>query len=184
LLETSLQLEVCTQSYGAPKLQKYRLWQFRNSHLGVSRQKAIWMWASWRGTEYTIRGKVVASPKSRPWWVLWVWVCPWLVLAPKMLQLCTNQLFVWVVQIEWMINCLSFFIVPSWSSSMPSTPSKCYEPRNMPCFSVVLNLDSHLSPLRSLGVRHFSMSFYESSWVLELSIGTNSILEFSSSYGY
>lgn len=30
----------------------------------------------------------------------------------------------------------------------------------------------------------FSMSFYESSWVLELSIGTNSILEFSSSYGY
>jgi hypothetical protein len=23
--------------------------------------------------EYTIRGKVVASPKSRPWWVLWVW---------------------------------------------------------------------------------------------------------------
>jgi hypothetical protein len=30
----------------------------------------------------------------------------------------------------------------------------------------------------------FSMSFYESSWVLELCIGTNSILEFSSSYGY
>jgi hypothetical protein len=25
-------------------------------------RKAIWMWAPWRGTEYTIRGKVVASP--------------------------------------------------------------------------------------------------------------------------
>jgi len=25
------------------------------------------MWALWRGIEYTIRGKVVASPKSRPW---------------------------------------------------------------------------------------------------------------------
>jgi hypothetical protein len=38
-----------------------------------SRDKnAIWMWASWRGTKYTIRGKVVASPKSRPWWVLWI----------------------------------------------------------------------------------------------------------------
>jgi len=37
------------------------------SHLGVSRQTTIWMWASWRGTKYTIRGKVVASPKSRPW---------------------------------------------------------------------------------------------------------------------
>jgi hypothetical protein len=35
-------------------------------------RKVIWMWAPWRGWEYTIRGKVVASPKSRPWWVLCV----------------------------------------------------------------------------------------------------------------
>jgi len=28
-------------------------------------QKVIWMWALWRGAEYTIRGKVVASCKSR-----------------------------------------------------------------------------------------------------------------------
>jgi hypothetical protein len=34
--------------------------------------KAIWMWALWRGAEYTIRGKVVASPKSGPWWILCV----------------------------------------------------------------------------------------------------------------
>jgi hypothetical protein len=33
-------------------------------------RKTIWMWAPWRGAEYTIRGKVVASPKSKPWWVL------------------------------------------------------------------------------------------------------------------
>ncbi len=26
-------------------------------------RKAIWMWAPWRGAEYTTRGKVVASPK-------------------------------------------------------------------------------------------------------------------------
>jgi len=25
------------------------------------------MWAPWRSPEYTIRGKVVASPKSGPW---------------------------------------------------------------------------------------------------------------------
>jgi len=25
------------------------------------------MWALWRGAKYTIRGKVVASPKSGPW---------------------------------------------------------------------------------------------------------------------
>jgi hypothetical protein len=35
-------------------------------------RKIIWMQVPWRGTEYTIRGKVVASPKSGPWWVLCV----------------------------------------------------------------------------------------------------------------
>jgi hypothetical protein len=40
--------------------------------LGVLGQKAIWMWPAWRDAKYTIRGKVVASPKSRSWWVLCV----------------------------------------------------------------------------------------------------------------
>ncbi len=35
-------------------------------------QKAIWMWPLWRGIKYIIRGKVVGSPKSRPWWILCV----------------------------------------------------------------------------------------------------------------
>ncbi len=30
--------------------------------------------------------KVVASPESRPWWVLWIQNCPWLVLVVKVLQ--------------------------------------------------------------------------------------------------
>jgi hypothetical protein len=46
------------------------------------------------GAEYTIWGKVVASPESRPWWVLWVQGRMWLVLAPKVLQPC-DRLFVW-----------------------------------------------------------------------------------------
>jgi hypothetical protein len=53
--------------------------------LRVSGQKAIWMWASWRGTKYTIRGKVVASPNFGSWWVLWVQVCSVFVLASKVL---------------------------------------------------------------------------------------------------
>jgi hypothetical protein len=61
---------------------------------GIPGQKDIWMWALWRGIEYTVRGKVVASPKSGLWWMLWVRGCPWLVLTPKVLQLCTNQLVV------------------------------------------------------------------------------------------
>jgi hypothetical protein len=42
LLQTSSPSEVCLQSYG-PKSQESQLWQFRDSHLGVPGQKAIWM---------------------------------------------------------------------------------------------------------------------------------------------
>jgi hypothetical protein len=38
----------------------------------ISGQKAIWMWCPWRGAKYTVRGKVVAFPNSRPCWVLHV----------------------------------------------------------------------------------------------------------------
>jgi len=40
--------------------------------LGVSGQKTIWMWVPQRGIDYTIWGKVVVSPESKPWWILWV----------------------------------------------------------------------------------------------------------------
>jgi hypothetical protein len=49
--------EVCIQSYGAPKSQKSQLWEFRDSHLRVPGQNAIWMWALWRGRRYTLRGE-------------------------------------------------------------------------------------------------------------------------------
>jgi len=77
--------------------------------LRVSWQNAIWMWASWRGIEYTIKGKVAASPKSRPWWALWVQVCLWFIITPKVLQLCTNQLVVWFCAglCEWLSACRS-----------------------------------------------------------------------------
>jgi hypothetical protein len=65
----------------------------------VPGQNVIWVLVPWPITKYTIRGKVVASPKSEPWWILWVWVCLWLVLAPKVLKLYTNQLVVWFVQV-------------------------------------------------------------------------------------
>ncbi len=34
--------------------------------MGVPGQKAIWMWPLWSGVEYTIWGKVMASPESMP----------------------------------------------------------------------------------------------------------------------
>jgi hypothetical protein len=55
------------QSPGSP------YWRDFETPMRESRErKAIWMQALWRVTEYTIRGKVVASPKSGPWWVLCV----------------------------------------------------------------------------------------------------------------
>jgi hypothetical protein len=42
LLQTSSPSEVCLQSYG-PKSWESQLWQFQDSHLGVPRQKTIWM---------------------------------------------------------------------------------------------------------------------------------------------
>jgi hypothetical protein len=95
-------------------------------------RKAIWMWASWRGAEYTIRGKVVASPKFGLWWFFVCPCCPWLVLVLKVLQLCTNHL-VWVVcRPVWVSEACQLFLVPSWSSNTPFYPSKCCELRNVP----------------------------------------------------
>jgi len=67
LLQTAPQSKVCSQSYGAPKSRESQLVGFRDSHSGVPGKIAIWMYPPWRAVEYTIRGKVVASPKSRPW---------------------------------------------------------------------------------------------------------------------
>jgi hypothetical protein len=98
--------------------------------LEVPRQKAIWMPLPWGGAEYTIWGKVVASPESRLWWILWVRGRPCLILAPKVFQPCANQLVCWfcVGLLEW-VNCLSLFLVPSRSSSMPLYPSKMLRAR-------------------------------------------------------
>jgi hypothetical protein len=61
----------------------------------------------------------------------------------------------------WVIKCLSFFLVPSWSSNKPLYPSKCYELRSVPptpCSSIVVILGSHLSLSRSLGARHYMVA--------------------------
>ncbi len=87
--------------------------------------------------------------------------CPWLVLAPKMLQLCTNHL-VWVLcRPVWVNEACQLFVVPSWSSSMPLYPLKVLwarERASTPPSSVVFYLDSHLSPSRSWECVNVSVS--------------------------
>ncbi len=62
-----LHAKLCT-----PKVARVPVVGILGLPLRVLKQKAIWMWPLWRTTKYTIRGKVVASPKSKPWWVLCV----------------------------------------------------------------------------------------------------------------
>jgi hypothetical protein len=79
LLQTSLQSEVGARSYECPKSRESNPGQFRDSSLGVMGKSAIWMWLPRSNAENTIWGKVVASPESRPWWILCVKVpvaCP------------------------------------------------------------------------------------------------------------
>jgi hypothetical protein len=96
-----------------PKIAKIpisKFWEFQDSHLGVPGQNDIWVLAPWLSTKNIIRWKVVASPKSGPWWVLWVYVCLWFVHAPEVLWLCINQLVVWFVRVRvnnWIACCSS-----------------------------------------------------------------------------
>jgi hypothetical protein len=46
------------------KVPILRIWDFK---LGVPRQNDIWVLVPWPSTKYTIRGKVVASPKFGSW---------------------------------------------------------------------------------------------------------------------
>ncbi len=58
--------------------------------------------------------------------------CPWLVLTPKVLQLCTNHLMLVLCKPMWVSEACQLFLVPSQSSNMPLYPSKCCERRSMP----------------------------------------------------
>ncbi len=121
-----ISIEVFHTKLWAPKLRESQPWEFQDSHLGVSGQNDIWVLVPWPCTKYTIRGRMVISSKSGPWWVLWVQVCSWFVLAPKVLQLCTNQLVVWFVQVrvsDWLLVIHPSFI-PELQHA-PLSPKSC-----------------------------------------------------------
>jgi len=90
-------LQICFTPHLSQSLH-IKLWAPKVTR--VLGQNDTWVLVLWPSTKYTLKGKVVASPKSGPWWVLWICVCSWLVHAPKRFQLCTNQLVVWFVQVH------------------------------------------------------------------------------------
>ncbi len=130
--------------------------EFRDSHLGVPGQKAIWMWPLWRGAKYTIRGEGGDFPQVR---VVVNLVCPsclWFILAPKVLQLCTNQFVLVLCKSVWVIEGCHFFLAPSQSSNMALYPSIVLWARESaptPCSFVIFSLGLTFESLKELRAR-------------------------------
>jgi len=92
LLQTTLRSEVCSQSYGGSKVPEVPTGGIsglpgEKSHLDVGPVE--------RSRVY-YKGEGGGFPQVQAVTSLVCPCCPWLVLAPKVLQLCTNH-FVWVV---------------------------------------------------------------------------------------
>ncbi len=88
--------EVCLQSYGAPKSQKSQLARFRDSHVGVPREKSHLDVGPVERCRVYYKGEGGGVPQVQAVVSFVCPCCPWLILAPKVLQLCTNH-FVWVL---------------------------------------------------------------------------------------
>jgi hypothetical protein len=83
--------------------------------------------------------------------------CPWFVLAPKVLQPCTNHLVLVLCKSMWVSEAYHFFLVPSWSSSTPLYPSivlRARERASTPYPFALFNLGLTFESLKELGVRH------------------------------
>jgi hypothetical protein len=94
----------------------------KNSHLDV---------ASVESCRVYYKGEGGGFPQVRAVVSLVCPCCLWLVLAPKVLQLCTNH-FVWVVcRPVWVTKACQLFLVPSRSSNPPLYPSKGCELGNV-----------------------------------------------------
>jgi len=96
LLQTTLRSEVYSQSYGVPKLWESQLVRFRDSHPGVPREKNHLDVGPMERCRVYYKGEGDGFPQVRAVVSLMCPCCPWLVLTPKVLQLCINHL-VWVV---------------------------------------------------------------------------------------
>jgi hypothetical protein len=134
LLQTAPRSEVCSQSYGVPKSRESRLVWFQDSHSGVPGEKSHLYVGPVERCKVYYKGEGGGFPQVRAVVSLVCPCCPWLVLAPKVFQLCTNH-FVWVVcRPVWMSKACQLFLVPSRSSNTPLYPSKCCELRSVPRF--------------------------------------------------
>jgi hypothetical protein len=96
LLEIASRSEVCSQSYGAPKLREVPIWAISGLPLGSPGTKNHLDVGPVERCKVYYKGEGGGFPQVRAVVSLVCPCCPWLVLAPKVLQLCINH-FVWVL---------------------------------------------------------------------------------------
>jgi hypothetical protein len=121
---------------------------------------AIWMWSPWSGVEYTIRGEGGGFPQVRAVVSLMCPGCPWLVLTPKVLQLCTNHLVLVLCRFVRVNKACHIFLVPFRSSSTPFYPSivlRAREHAPTPCPSAIFCLGLTFESCKELGVHHIHL---------------------------
>ncbi len=145
------------QSCNNPSFGNFEIptWEFQDSHLGVLGQNDIWVLVSWLGIKYTIKGKVMVSPKFGLWWILWVRVCLWLVHAPKCYNYTLFNLLFGLCRSMWVIELFVNFLNPILELQHALLPVKCCELGNAPqllFLSLSSILDLKLNSSRNLGV--------------------------------
>jgi hypothetical protein len=143
------------RSYVPQKLRESQLWKFWDSQglpLGSPGTKTHLDVAPMERRKVYYKGEGVGFPQVQAVVSLVCMSCPWLVLAPKVLQLCTNHFVLVLCRSVWVSEVCHFFLVSSRSSSTPLHPSIVLwtkERAPTPCLSLFSVWDSHLSPSRS-----------------------------------
>jgi len=85
--------------------------------------------------------------------------CLWFVLAPKLIQLCTNHLVLVLYRPVWVSEACQFFLVPFWNFNTPFYPSKVLWTREhapTPCSFAVFYLRVTFESLKELGAHELS----------------------------
>jgi len=153
LLQISSQLEVCMW-----KLWESQSWQFRDSFpLGSPGTKSHLDVGPVERCRIYYKGKGGGFPQVQAVVSLVCPCCPWLVLAPKVLQLCTNHLVLVLCRSVWVSEACQFFLVSSWSSNTPLYPSKVLQTKERaptPYSSALFCLGLTFESFKELGVCH------------------------------
>jgi hypothetical protein len=115
------------------------------------------------------KGEVDGFPQV---WAMVSLVCPsclWLVLAPKVFQLCTNHFVLVLCRSMWVVEACQFFLVPCRSSGTPLYPSKVRRAKEhalTPCSSVVFCLGLTFESFKESKVCH-QFPMWEFPWECE-----------------